>query len=106
MPDYVDEAARVFESVWDLQINQLGYSPPLSDGDGVYDVYIKNLALQSVYGYTHPIAYPESRTPSYMEIDNNFTDNIYRHARGFNGLRVTAAHEFFHAIQFGYLCRI
>ncbi len=103
VPDYVDEAARVFESVWDLEINQLGYNPPPSDGDGVYDIYIKNLAIQSVYGFTYPIAYPESRTSSYMEIDNNFTDNIYPvNSRGFNGLRVTAAHEFFHAIQFGY----
>lgn len=103
VPDYVDEAARVFEEVWDLQINQLGYNPPLSDGDNVYDVYIKNLALQQAYGFTYPIAYTELTTPSYMEIDNNFTDSIYPiNSRGFNGLRVTAAHEFFHAIQFGY----
>ena len=101
VPDYVDEAARVFESVWDLEINQLGYNPPPSDGDGIYDVYIKNLALQSAYGYAWPIV-SELTTPSYIEIDNNFTDNTYRHARGLNGLRVTAAHEFFHAIQFGY----
>ena len=103
VPDYVDEAARVFESVWDLEINQLGYNPPPSDGDGVYDVYIKNLAIQQAYGFTYPIAYTELTTPSYMEIDNNFTDNIYPvNSRGLNGLRVTAAHEFFHAIQFGY----
>ena len=103
VPDYVDEVARVFEEVWDLQINQLGYNPPLSDGDNVYDIYIKNLAIQQAYGFTYPIAYTELTTPSYMEIDNNFTDNIYPvNSRGFNGLRVTAAHEFFHAIQFGY----
>ena len=103
VPDYVDEAAHVFEAVWDLQINQLGYNPPPSDGDGVYDVYIKNLAIQQAYGFAYPIAYPESRTPSYIEIDNNYTENIYPvNSRGFNGLRVTAAHEFFHAIQFGY----
>ncbi len=103
VPDYVDEASRVFEAVWDLEINQLGYNSPPSDGDGVYDIYIKNLALQSAYGFTYPIAYPESTTPSYIEIDNNYTENIYPiNSRGFNGLRVTAAHEFFHAIQFGY----
>jgi hypothetical protein len=102
VPDYVDETARIFEAVWDLQINQLGYNPPPSDDDGVYDVYITNLALRRVYGYAHPIVFKELTTPSYIEIDNNFTDNIYQHARGLNGLRVTAAHEFFHAIQFGY----
>lgn len=100
-PDYVDEAARAFEDAWDLQIDQMGYLPPPSDGDGAYDIYIKNLARQGAYGYTYPIAYPETITPSYMEIDNNFTDAIYR-TRGLDGLRVTAAHEFFHAVQFAY----
>ena len=99
VPDYVDEVARAFEEVWDLQIGQMGYNPPPSDGDGVYDIYIKNLAV--VYGYAYPIAYPETITPSYIEIDNNFTDPIYR-TRGLDGLRVTAAHEFFHAVQFAY----
>ncbi|MCY3870756.1 MAG: dockerin type I domain-containing protein [Gemmatimonadetes bacterium] len=101
VPDYVDEAARVFEDVWDLEINQLGYNPPPSDGDGVYDVYIKNLAFLRAYGYAWPIVPRELTTPSYIEIDNNYAENIYE-SRGLDGLRVTAAHEFFHAIQFGY----
>lgn len=101
IPDYVDEAVRAFDAAWDLQINQLGYNPPPSDGDGVYDVYIKNLGLQGAYGFTYPIAWPANVTPSYIEIDNNFTDVIYQ-TRGLDGLRVTAAHEFFHAVQFGY----
>jgi hypothetical protein len=99
--DYVDEAARIFDALWVLQIDQLGYAAPPSDGDDIYDVYIKNLASQSAYGFTYPIAFPELTTPSYMEIDNNFTDNIY-FTRGLDGLRVTAAHEFYHAVQFGY----
>ena len=41
------------------------------------DIYIKNLALQQAYGFAYPIVYTELTTPSYMEIDNNFTDNIY-----------------------------
>ena len=101
VPDYVDETARAFENAWDVQITQMGYSPPPSDGDGVYDIYIKNLASQSAYGFTYPIAFPELVTPSYMEIDNNFTDNIY-FTRGIDGLKVTASHEFHHAVQFAY----
>ena len=100
-PDYVDESTRVFDEVWALIIDQLGYAAPPSDGDNIYDVYILNLARQSAYGFTYPIAFPELITPSYMEIDNNFTDNIY-FTRGLDGLRVTAAHEFFHAVQFAY----
>lgn len=100
VPDYVDETAKTFDSLWDLEINQLGYNPPPSDGDEFYDVYIQDLSGQSVYAFT----YPEGSTPatsSYMEIDNNYTDNIY-HTRNLEALHVTAAHEFFHAIQFGY----
>ena len=48
---------------------------------------------------------------SYIRLDNNFTDPDYgssaacfgaRGARELNALRVTAAHESFHAIQFSY----
>ncbi|MCZ6634815.1 MAG: hypothetical protein O7G87_15545 [bacterium] len=99
--DYVDEAAKIFDEVWELQITQMGYSPPPSDGDAFYDVYIRNLGTQAAYGFTYPEIFPENVTPSYMEVDNNFTESIY-FSEGLDGLRVTAAHEFFHAIQFGY----
>jgi len=101
IPDYVDETALTFDRVWEKEIQGLGYNPPPSDDDGIYDVYIKNLSLQNAYGLTYPINYPDTITPSYMEIDNNFTDSIY-HTKGLAGLHVTAAHEFHHAIQFGY----
>ena len=101
IPDYVDETMRVFDRVWAFEINQLGYKAPPSDGDNIYDIYIQNLGLQQAYGFTYPIAYPETVTPSYIEIDNDFAENIYQ-TRGLKGLQVTAAHEFFHAIQFGY----
>ncbi|MDP6775608.1 MAG: hypothetical protein QGI83_02460, partial [Candidatus Latescibacteria bacterium] len=39
IPDYVDEVGATYDSAWDLQIGQLGYSGPLSDGDDLYDVY-------------------------------------------------------------------
>ena len=44
VPDYVDEVARTFDAAWDLEISELGYDQPLSDGDEFFDVYIKNLA--------------------------------------------------------------
>lgn len=101
VPDYVDNTAKAFEYVWDLQVNQLGYDPPLADGDDYFDVYIRNLAPESVYGLTYPENFPALTTHSYMEIDNNYTDGIYL-TRGLDALQVTAAHEFFHAVQFGY----
>jgi hypothetical protein len=77
-------------------------SKPISDGDEYYDIYIQSLGGQSVYGWAYQDAGTlEITTSSCIVIDNNFTENIYA-TRGLNGLQVTAAHEFFHAVQFAY----
>jgi len=107
VPDYVGLVAAVFDSVWSLEIDRLGYSPPLSDGgDGggeEYDIYVLDLSSQSVYGYTIPERPgQQSRWPSFIQLDNNYTDRVYAITRGADAVRVTAAHEFFHAIQYSY----
>jgi len=101
VPDYVDETGKSFETMWDLLINQMGYNPPPSDGNDTFDVYIRSLGSQRVYGLTYPETFGENTTSSYMEIDNDFKDNIY-FSRGLDGLHVTVAHEFYHSVQFGY----
>ena len=105
IPDYIDLTVAVLDSVWVLEIDQLGYNPPPSDkglgGGDEYDAYVIELD-----GGYYGLAYPESAgavtTSSYLEIDNNFTDLGYKQTRGLDALRVTIAHEFHHAIQFGY----
>ncbi|MBK36321.1 MAG: hypothetical protein CME26_12445 [Gemmatimonadetes bacterium] len=100
IPDYVEFVADTFEDVWDLEVTQLGYLEPPPDDDGRYDIYIKNLGNSGVYG----LAWPDpggTTTASYLEIDNDFTENIY-FTQGRKAVQVTAAHEFFHAIQFAY----
>lgn len=103
IPDYIDLAAAVLDSVWILQVEQLGYNPPPSDnglgGGDEYDVYIVDIG--NTYGFTYATR-SSATAPSYIEIDNNFTDPNYRTTRGLDALRVTIAHEFHHAIQFGY----
>ncbi len=65
-----------------------------------YDVFLVELGGQRIYGQVLPEQ--EGATAfSHMQIDNNFTDPGYQ-TRGLDALRVTAAHEFFHAVQFGY----
>ena len=104
VPDYIDLAATVLDSTWVLEVEQLGYDPPPSDngrgGGDEYDIYIVELS-GSFYGFTHPDA-TAATTASYIRIDNNFTDQRYQQTRGLDALRVTIAHEFHHAIQFGY----
>ena len=111
IPDYIDLAATVLDSTWELEVEQLGYNPPPSDnglgGGDEYDVYVIDLGHGGC-GFSDPIygcAYPESSnavTHSHLEIDNNFTDPSYVQTHGLDALRVTIAHEFHHAIQFGY----
>ena len=100
VPDYADFVADTYEDVWDLQITQLGYREPPVDDDGRYDIYIKNLSNQGVYGFTWPDP-GGTTTASYAEIDNNFSENIY-YTKGRRAVQVTAAHEFYHGIQFAY----
>ena len=111
IPDYIDLAATVLDSTWELEVEQLGYNPPPSDnglgGGDEYDVYVIDIAhrgcanVRPVYGCTYPGS-SNAITHSHLEIDNNFTDSSYVQTRGLDALRVTIAHEFHHAIQFGY----
>lgn len=101
---YADSTALIFDQVWTYFVDQLGFGPPPSDTDGggaEYDIYIVN---QVYYGLTNwvdgsPInsGIPE-RYSSWIEIENDFRGFP---TPGLDGLRVTAAHEFHHAIQLG-----
>ncbi|MBI1937496.1 MAG: hypothetical protein HYS25_05175 [Ignavibacteriales bacterium] len=102
-PGYdLNQLAAAFDSSYNFEVNILGYPSPPKDngqgGDDKYDVYIANLAA-SYYGNTYnedPLT-AETYT-SYIEIDNDFS-STYTH--GIEAARVTAAHEFHHAIQMG-----
>ncbi|MCR4438820.1 MAG: FlgD immunoglobulin-like domain containing protein [bacterium] len=97
------EAALAFDRAYELEVVQMGYPPPPADNgiDGPeYDVYIQNIAD---YGWTYP-EMPVPETPasdwtSYIVVDNDYSRGFY--SKGLDGLHVTAAHEFFHAIHFG-----
>jgi len=115
IPDYVDTCAAVLDHIWTKEIDSLGYNIPPSDGwypvtwdnggDGKYDIYLLNLG-SNYLGATHPetTSAPNPALWSYtswIELDNNYTNYPAYHPQ-YDWLRVTAAHEFFHAIQFGY----
>lgn len=117
IPDYVDIASSVLDSVWRLEIDELGYTVPKSDqgagGGDEYDIYLREMGRGGTvyYGTTTPEEGSSVTTSSYINLDNNFTDPAYggfttcfgaRGTRETEALRVTAAHEFFHALQFSY----
>ncbi|KPL01124.1 MAG: hypothetical protein AMJ91_01585 [candidate division Zixibacteria bacterium SM23_73_3] len=110
VPDYVNRCADIFDSVWTKEVDELEYNPPPNDswyqpngGDGRYDIYLKNLKWE-YYGYSEPetstVANPISYT-SYIVVRNDYS-GYAGYEDKLDILRVTAAHEFFHAIQFGY----
>jgi len=90
-PDWVDLVAHVADSLL-VVCNRLGYTNPLN-GYSPYGIYITELSDSRVYGYTYP--------DGYMEIDNDYAESIYG-TGGATGLRVTLAHELFHAAQFTF----
>lgn len=100
---WVQRTLDVVESSW-TRINGMGYRSPVSDGGlggtPQFDVYLKDLGADSLYGYCAGERRAARRTASgYCVVDNDFAE--------FPGtpdgnLRVTAAHEFFHAVQYAY----
>ena len=106
VPDWVETVAATFETVYG-NYSSMGYNPAPTAGGAPYDVYLHDLASQSLYGVTtsdqtaSSTGYPNAYT-SWIEIDNNFTNSIYKTSTPLESLQITAAHEYHHAIQFGY----
>lgn len=104
---YVDSVAAIFDQCWDVQVLTMGYQPPPSDGGqgggDEYDVYIGELGTGE-FGSTSWLntdlipGGPSERYRTFIEIDNDY---LGHRTPGMNGLRVTAAHEFHHAVQLG-----
>jgi len=97
----IDSLAIAFDSSYNFEINILGYEPPPDDegdgGDDLFDIYVTNLGT-GFYGYTEfDKRNSDERYKSFIVIDNKMDVPT----PGINGGRVTAAHEFHHAIQVG-----
>jgi len=107
--DYVETVGSVFEGVYAKEIADMAYNSPPADGtlggDNRYDVYLKDIGAYDVYGWADPEGLTaRTRTCySFIVIDDDYSQAQYgaRHAP-IEDMQVTAAHEFFHAVQFGY----
>ncbi len=122
IPDYIEQMSETFNTVVDYQLNTLIFVEPPGDGwyaanndnggDGSYDIYVRN-AGNGVYGYVQPEFYANNNgnnehSTSVIEVNAFTSYMVMRH--NYNGfpnteleaIQVTAAHEFFHSVQFGY----
>jgi len=110
IPDYVESMSEIFESVWIFFEDTLGYAPPPQDGQlggsQKYDIYIENLPSNyfAITYTTTLINEPETSCASYIKMRNNYNGSVFQSLTELENIKITAAHEFFHAIQFSYNC--
>lgn len=117
VPDWVDTLSAVTEQTWDTEVTAYGYRAPKSDAtspnpgpDGRIDLYVVDLGSDGLYGYCatdDPNAfdptYPYWDVSAYCVVDNDYSIAQFPFgANGIEALQATVAHEFFHAVQFGY----
>jgi hypothetical protein len=106
VPRHVTRVAQVFEHAWSIEIDSIGFTPPPGDningGDSRYDIYLVNLGF-GFFGFTTPESTVQGyHATSYIELENDFAESPRYHTNPLDGAKVTAAHEFFHAVQFSY----
>ena len=106
-PEWPAQNLAVMDSVWSTIVDQLGYRAPLTDGvrggGPQFDVYLKDLG-GDIYGFCAGETRVKKRTGSgYCVLDNDFAaEQFPGTATPTDNLTVTAAHEFFHAVQYAY----
>jgi len=126
IPDFVDSALYYLERAYNFYIDTLGFDPPPSDsgrgGTSEYDFYLWDIGNgyydEVAYGWTVPeieiqTPYVFPRYACYSIIDNDFSpyDSAFFSSgskratfreTGYQGLKITTAHELHHFFQFGY----
>jgi hypothetical protein len=107
-PGYPDLVLGTMQDVRDDYLAG-GYRAPKSDGtvggDDRLDVYLEDTGADREYGYCVPTGeQPTSGydMAAYCVLDDDFSSRQFPENTPLENLQVTAAHEYFHAVQFGY----
>lgn len=110
VPDWIVAVGEAAEGAWARE-TALGFpAPPADDGDGAerggdgrYDLYVCDLASHDLGELAATVADPPGSGFSYVVVDNDYAPAEVAPLKtsGLEQLRVTVAHELFHAIQIG-----
>ncbi len=112
VPDYVDFTLATMNHVHSKYVGA-GYRAPKSDlnadnngGNAKPDIYLADVGSDGLYGYCAsdkniPDDKPQS-TWGFCVLDNDYSKSEFSSNTPKQNLQVTAAHEYFHAVQFGY----
>ena len=106
VPDFVEKTRSTLESVHKTYVNA-GYRAPKSDGtqggDARTDIYLTQTGDDGFYGYcTSDDPSTAHDVWSYCVLDNGFQHSEFPTNTPTENLQVTAAHEYYHAVQFAY----
>ena len=116
-PDWIDKVKSVMNFVWQKEVVDYGYGPPKGDGNSgshhggnpnsKIDIFVQDVGRRGLYGYCttdDPRIQFQNNLSGYCVFDDDFSKKQFSGggATGLAALKVTAAHEFNHAIQFNY----
>lgn len=110
VPDYVDTVIETVDGVRQAYV-AAGYRTPKADGvaggGAKTDIYLEDTGADRVYGYCTsdqpvPTSPPSYDAWAYCVLDNDFDPGQFPTNTPIENLQVTAAHEYFHAIQYAY----
>jgi hypothetical protein len=117
VPDHVEAVSVVLANVWTAEIDQMGYRPPKSDltsanngGSARLDIYLADIGDDGLFGYCTtddpnalpPFTYQFYDVSAFCVLDNDYAFAQFGYDDPMDPLQVTAAHEFFHAVQAAY----
>jgi hypothetical protein len=116
VPDQADATLLAFETAWRIEVDQMGFRAPKPDGTSAdhgpndkLDVYVADMGASGLSGYVatddphaQDESYPYRDYSAYIVVDDDFSVTQLGADGGLGGLRATAAHELFHAVQYAY----
>ena len=117
LPDWIDKVKNVMANVWSKEVTTYGYKKPRSDPpfgghrggnpNSKLDVFIADVGRNGIYGFCttdDPTFNTSNKLSAYCVLDDDFAKTQFPppSTNGLKALKVTAAHEFHHAIQFAY----
>ncbi|MCC6614363.1 MAG: PPC domain-containing protein [Anaerolineae bacterium] len=113
--EYLDAFAETLETIYNIQVNEMGWAPPPRNIDGFYDAFLYDVIgnEDDILGYARPTRFigDNPNTPtvelaasrSALVVDNDFANmDTDVEVNPLSLMRATSTHEFNHIIQYGY----
>ncbi|WP_309649098.1 MXAN_6640 family putative metalloprotease [Nocardioides sp.] len=110
VPDYVATALATLTSVHNTYVGA-GYREPKGDGNrgggsNLMDIYLADIGDAGLYGYCTTDDKTAFKAPwarsAYCVLDDDYARSEFGTNTPIENLQVTAAHEYFHAVQYAY----